>query len=311
MRLDKFLSEKYPKVSRAVFQKLIESGNVMINGATCENVRQNVSESDDVSVTFPKKSDFADEIAAFEKQVIYEDENVVVINKPAGILTHAKGGLVDEFTVADFIASKHKAGSQQLSERSGIVHRLDRGTSGVLIAAKNPAAQGFLQKQFQDRKTHKTYLALTEKAPKIEAARIDLPIGRNAKRPSEFRVDPSGKPAITDYKTLEIFGDGSALVELKPLTGRTHQLRVHLSHIKAPIIGDVVYNKNCHPELVSGSNNKTVAEGDSSPRMFLHAAELEITIPKIHDETANQRKIFHVSPPPDFWDEIARRRMIQ
>ncbi|MCL1876831.1 RluA family pseudouridine synthase [Candidatus Saccharibacteria bacterium] len=354
MRLDKFLAEKYPDTSRAIFQKLIDSKRVDINGAKATSVRQNVSETDEIVVQhFPHQLTFADEIADFAKNVIYEDENVVVVNKPAGILTHMKGSVADEFTVSDFVKSRMMKSSTVFSEsssrkcvngaakvtgspvdgdvtpresldalrdeekmvddfdiftksnRPGIVHRLDRATSGVLIAAKNPKAQNLLQNQFQDRKAHKTYLALVEKAPKLMEAKIDLPIGRNPKQPSEFRVDSNGKAAVTNYKVVQTFADGSALVELKPLTGRTHQLRVHLSYINAPIVGDAVYNVIASKAKQSNPDR----HGDESPsddkqRMFLHAKELEITIP---GEPNNERKIFTADLPQDFQDEIARR----
>ena len=207
-------------------------------------------------------------------------------------MTHSKGEINDEFTVADFVRSRLKdPKSFADSNRPGIVHRLDRATSGVLIAAKNPETQKFLQKQFADRKAKKTYLALAEKTPKVSAARIDLPIGRNPKSPSEFRIDAKGKTAVTDYKILETFADNSALIELKPQTGRTHQLRVHLAHIGAPIIGDAVYGK------------AKIKDGQI-PRMFLHAAELEITIPH---EGENQRRTFVANLPGDFQQEIEKR----
>ena len=292
MRLDLFLAKKYPGTSRAIFQKLIDAERVEINGAKAKGASQNVAASDDVKVFIPHQLTFAAEIADFVKNVIFEDENVVVVNKPAGILTHMKGGIADEFTVADFVKSRMENSDDVFSKtnRPGIVHRLDRATSGVLIAAKNKEAQSLLQNQFQERKAHKTYVALVEKAPKIGSAQIDLPIGRNPRFPSEFKIDPNGKSAVTDYKTLEVFNDGSALVELKPLTGRTHQLRVHLSHIGAPIVGDAVYGS-----------------GETGDRMFLHAFELEITIPKTGRQTENQRRTFRAELPQDFQDEIARR----
>ncbi|MCL2037977.1 RluA family pseudouridine synthase [Candidatus Saccharibacteria bacterium] len=288
MRLDIFLAQKYPEYSRATFQKLIEAGRVEAAGQTVTSPSVNVAENDDIKVHFPHQKTFAKEIEDFAKNVIYEDDNVVVINKPAGVLTHMKGSLANEFTVADFVRSRITANDDSFtkSNRLGIVHRLDRGTSGVLIAAKNSESAKFLTKQFQDRKAKKTYIALVAKAPKVSAAHIDLPIGRNPKKPAEFRIDPKGKSAITDYKTLEVFDDGSALVELKPLTGRTHQLRVHMAHIGAPIVGDVVY-------------------GRAGGRMFLHAAELEITIPREND---NERKAFMAPLPNDFQAEIERRR---
>ena len=294
MRLDLFLAKKFPKHSRASFQKLIDSERIEINGTKAKNARQSVSGSDDIKVFFPHQLTFAKEITDFASNIIFEDENVVIINKPIGLLTHAKGNLADEFTVSDFVKSRMEANGDDVfvkTTRPGIVHRLDRTTSGILIAAKNPEAQSFLQKQFQDRRVKKTYLAIVEKAPKITVARIDLPIGRNPKYPSEFKIDANGKSAITDYKTLEVFADGSALLELKPVTGRTHQLRVHMKHLNSPILGDVVYN-----------SNKT---GD---RMFLHALELEITIPKTGSETENQRRIFYADLSSDFQNEVNYRR---
>lgn len=290
MRLDTWLTQKYPGTSRTIFQKLIAQGRVRVDDQPVSTASFNVGENTDIKVDFPEAPNFASEIKSFAKNVVYEDENVVVINKPAGILTHSKGEMNDEFTVADFVKSRIIAdGAKQPSDdafintnRPGIVHRLDRATSGILIAAKNPETAKMLQRQFSDRKTKKTYLALVAKMPKAPEARIDLPIGRNPKKPAQFRVDAKGKSAVTDYKTIKTFADGSALVELKPTTGRTHQLRVHMAHIGAPIVGDVVY-------------------GRPAKRMFLHAAQLEITIPH------GQRIIFTAPVPADFQEEIDAR----
>ena len=271
MRLDAYLAKNYPEQSRSTWQKIIEDGFVQVNGKTADK-KTRASDQDTIDI---KK--FQKTIAPIDIPIIYEDDNVVVMDKPVGVLTHAKGALSEEFTVADFVASKiTDKDFRNSSNRPGIIHRLDRATSGIIIVAKNPETAKLLTNQFADRKAHKTYLAMVKKAPKLESARIDLPIGRNPKRPSEFRVDPKGKPAITDYKVVQLFNDGSALLELKPLTGRTHQLRVHLAHIGSPIIGDPVY-------------------GDAeSERMMLHAQELEITIPD------GQRKTFSTKIPHEF-----------
>jgi 23S rRNA pseudouridine1911/1915/1917 synthase len=310
--------------SRAQFQKFIADGRVKVGEKVIVDPAKDVDENAEIVVEFPELANFAKEVRDFAENVLYEDENVVVVNKPAGVLTHAKGAFYDEFTVADFVKARVIATSSSHllrgssnsgldsrvkpendamaafaeSNRPGIVHRLDRATSGVLIAAKNPATVTLLAKQFADRKAHKTYLAIVANVPKLDRARIDLPIARNPKKPAEFRVDAKGKLAITDYKILEKFDDGSALVELKPLTGRTHQLRVHLAHIGAPIVGDDIYNENLakklakHPEL------------REHVRMFLHAYALEITIPH---EPENQRKTFTADPPNDFKQEIEKR----
>jgi 23S rRNA pseudouridine1911/1915/1917 synthase len=287
VRLDQYLAEKFPEWSRSLLQKFIDQGRCTVNGLVVRRSKKLVAPSDEIILHLPTPPNFSGRTLP----VIYSDENVLVINKPAGILTHSKGNLTDEFTVADFVASQMStadlASFSPTNNRPGIVHRLDRATSGVLIAAKNLPAHRLLQKQFAARTAHKTYLAIVEKAPKLDAARIDLPIERNPKAPAEFRVGAAGKPASTDYRILEKLPVGGALVELKPATGRTHQLRVHLTHIGAPIVGDSLYGG-----------------GRDGDRMFLHAARLEITIPA---EPNNQRRIFTAPLPDDFLAEIKRR----
>lgn len=270
MRLDKYLAEEYPERSRATWQKLIETGQVYVNGCAANICRFEVSEDDDIEFgTLP---------VAFEASgtlpVVYEDDHVVVINKPVGILTHAKGALTEEFSVAEYM--RPRMNEPDNTNRPGIVHRLDRMTSGIIICAKDDETNHTLQKQFQDRKAHKTYYAVVDGTPKHTEAKLDLPIERNPKKPSTFRVGAKGKSAVTSYKVVASNGKYS-VVELKPVTGRTHQLRVHLAYIGCPIVGDMVYG------------------GSKSPidRLCLHAASLEITIP------TSQRKTFSADPPED------------
>ena len=231
--------------------------------------------------------DFANEIQDFAaKHVIYQDNNVVVINKPAGLLVHAKGGIDHEFTVADYVRAQFdpaERAEHSDNNRLGIVHRLDRATSGVMICARNLATAAMLSRQFAERKAHKTYLAVTECVPAELAAQINLPIGRNLSRPATFRVDGKGKVAITDYQVLRINEDGTALLELKPQTGRTHQLRVHLSYIGCPIVGDPIY----------GHGDSRYNDG----RLMLHAWQLEISIP---GADGNVRRTFIAEPPREF-----------
>ena len=160
-----------------------------------------------------------------------------------------------------------------------LVHRLDRDTSGVVILAKNEATQTMLRKQFQDRKAHKTYYAVVDGRPKLDEAIINLPIARNLKQPTTFMVDPKGKPAETYYKVIRSDGTHS-LLELKPTTGRTHQLRVHLKYIGCPIVGDKVYNAE-----------------SKGKRLMLHAYSLEISIP---GENENVRRTFVADLPNSF-----------
>lgn len=262
MRLDVYMAKFWPEYSRSQWQKFIEMGLVEVDGKVVTSVRHQLGEDSVVThKTLP--------VASFDAQtlpVVYEDDHVIVINKPAGVLTHAKGAMTEEFSVAEFV--RPRMTEKDDTNRPGIVHRLDRATSGVIICAKDSETKRLLQKQFQDRKVHKTYFAVVKGVPKLAEAKIDLPIERNPKVPSSFRVGAKGKSAVTIYKTLAS-NDTYSVLELKPQTGRTHQLRVHLAYLGCPIVGDALY------------------DGGKSPigRMCLHAKELEITIPEGRRET--------------------------
>jgi 23S rRNA pseudouridine1911/1915/1917 synthase len=268
-RVDAFLAAVAPEYSRSFWQKRCESGDVLVNSKTVK-ANHKLQLDDLIEVHTP-------EVPTFEGQelpVIYEDDDVIVINKPAGVLTHAKGAENDEFTVAEFVRPRTTDGLD--TNRPGIVHRLDRGTSGIIIATKNPEAKRWLQGQFTKRNVKKTYLALIEGHLREHEAILRLPIERNPKKPQTFRVGANGKSAETAYKVMKRYDRGD-LVELKPLTGRTHQIRVHLSYLGHPIIGDHVY----------GTDDKKLG------RMFLHAHALELTLP------SHERKVFTAPLPPE------------
>ena len=250
-RLDVLLAERHPESSRSTWQKHIKAGHVQVNGKPAKNSRQEVSDADRIAIDIPDATDFSDSTLP----ILYLDDDVIVVNKPAGILTHSKGELNDEFTVAGFFARYTTSGLD--TDRPGIVHRLDRDTSGVIIGGRTPEACALLKAQFSERKAKKWYLAIVEGHPKESQAVIDLPIGRNPSAPSTFRVDSKGKAAVTEYEVLKSW-DKYSLVKLHPLTGRTHQLRVHMQYINTPILGDRVYGK-------------------AGERLFLHAYKLEIT----------------------------------
>ena len=269
VRLDIYLSTKFDTtISRSLWQKYIKAGYVSVNNKVVTTPKFEVDETDEIALNLPEK-----EQADVDLPILYEDDDVIVVNKPSGLLTHAKGGLSDEPTVAEIIRPKTSFATD--TDRPGIVHRLDRDTSGLLIIAKNPESAAHLQRQFAERTAKKTYIAITDSKPKLNAAKIDLPIGRNPSAPSTFRIDPNGKPAQTTYHVLTE-NDTQSLVELKPTTGRTHQLRVHLAHLNAPILGDRVYGKS------------------SDCRMMLHAQKLDITLP------SGERKVFEAAIPDEF-----------
>ena len=264
-RADLILVEQHPEFNRSTLQNFIKSGYVSLNGEIIKKPNAEIEALDDetwpiLDLKVPERETPPD----VKDLTIYEDDNVIVINKPAGLLSMAKGEFTTEPTLEDY---------------GLLVHRLDRDTSGVVILAKNEATQSFLRKQFQERKTHKTYFAVVEGQPKLDEAKIDLPIERSIKSPTTFIVSPSGKPSVTFYKVVKS-SDKYSLLELKPITGRTHQLRVHLKYLGHPILGDKVY-------------------GDKpADRLYLHAASLEITLP------GGERKTFESPLPKEFEDVL-------
>ncbi len=275
-RLDQYVVRQHPIFSRSFAVRLIEEGNVVINGEANTKAGYKLRPGDDIVITYDEAAQ--ELIPDIELEVVYEDDDCVVINKPVGVLTHSKGSFNPEATVSTWLRSRMKAMS---GERAGIVHRLDRATSGVMICAKTPEALSWLQKQFSQRKTKKTYSAVVAGTMTESEAIIDMPIERNPKKPQTFRVGNNGKSALTAYKVLKTDGKHS-LLELKPTTGRTHQLRVHLEKLDHPILGDTFYG------------------GKPAKRLYLHAKSLEITLP------SRERKTFEVPVPPEFEAMVAK-----
>lgn len=269
-RTDVFIAKLYPKFTRSSLEKLFTDGLI-----TVENVKLKPSHRlKEHEVVKVDQKYFTKQPPIIDIPVIYEDNNVVVMDKPEGVLTHAKGPLLVEATVASFISSRLDK-KLAVGNRAGIVHRLDRATSGVIIAAKNQQSLTMLQKQFSQRKAKKKYLAIVQGTPSSSRAIIDAPILRNPAKLQTFKVDPEGKSATTEYEVVQQFSHGGkeySLIELRPMSGRTHQLRVHMAYIGHPIAGDPIYS--------SGKGS-----------LMLHATSLEVTIP------VGQRKIF-TSPMP-------------
>lgn len=273
-RLDKELARLFPDYSRSSIEKLIDSGAATVNEGSAKT-KYKLKAGDVIEVDFHPIDKAAEDI---DLPVLYEDENVVVIDKPDGVLSHSKGMFNKEGTVATWLKNHVDDSSDDFwqSNKAGIVHRLDRATSGVMICAKNSDTHRFLQKQFSQRTVKKSYLALIDGELPTEEGLIDVPIERNPKKPATFRGGANGKSAQTNFKVLKNNESGGALVELKPVTGRTHQLRVHLNYLGKPILGDDFYG------------------GKEADRLMLHAHTLEITLP------GGIRKIFESKPPKEF-----------
>jgi 23S rRNA pseudouridine1911/1915/1917 synthase len=268
-RLDVYAVAEIKQLSRSSVRQLIDEGKVLVNGKQVKSGYK-VRANEEIDIDYDLKE--LEQIPEIDLPVIYEDDDCLVVIKPAGILTHSKGAFNPEATVGTFIAPKLSGLS---GDRAGIVHRLDRATSGIIICAKNEDAMTWLQKQFSQRKVKKTYYAVIEGTLEPKEAVIEVPIERNPRDPKTFKPGLSGKPAVTRYKVVETV-NGKSLVELSPTTGRTHQLRVHLKYLEHPILGDTIY------------------EGAPADRMYLHAERLELTLPN------KERKVFEASLPPEF-----------
>lgn len=274
LRADVLLARLHPEFSRAALAKLFDKGLVTLHN-------KKLKPGEKIMPDMPMVADVSSlqaTTAAIDLPVIYEDDDCIVINKPAGVLTHVQGEFNPEPTVASFL--RQKSTELEDGERAGVVHRLDRATSGVIIGAKNKRAMSWLQKQFANRDVAKTYVAVIRGHLKQDEAIIDMPIERNPKAPATHRVGVNGREAQTYYKVLQK-NDRYSLIELKPKTGRTHQLRVHVAHLGHPIVGDPLYGNGVY--------------GD---RLYLHARSLEITLP------SGKRATFEAPLPPEFMELI-------
>lgn len=277
-RADVFVAENLPQFTRSSLRRLFDNNLVLLDGKPVKaSHKLRLSDNLEVDTTL-----LATQPNDVKLPIIYEDKDVIVLDKPAGVLTHSKGVLNTEATVASFIS--HKLNDKKLAgNRAGIVHRLDRATSGVIVAAKNEKVSKWLQKQFSTRKAKKIYSAIVEGVPVPAQAIIDAPIERNPQKPQMFRVGAGGKPAQTKYKVikkLDWLSNAYSLLELQPLTGRTHQLRIHLKYIDHPIVGDHLY-------------------GQGGDHMYLHAKSLELTLP-------GERKMQFEAPEPSYFVDFAK-----
>lgn len=245
--------------------------------------------------------------------VIYEDKNFLALNKPAGIAVHRGAGVKSQ-TLVDWLVAKYpevKRVGDDPSERPGIVHRLDKGTSGVMLAARNQETFESLKRLFKTRRIEKTYLALVVGAPKKSSGIIDEPIGRMASQRTKRGTGKNilgARQAMTEYRVLERFGaarrgriGGYSLIEAKPKTGRMHQIRVHLASIGAPVVGDKTYGR---PGRASPSAGGARAEFSGLERNFLHAFSLEFSYPE------GRRWRFEAALPADLQNILRNLRRV-
>lgn len=288
-RIDQFLASQLPELSRSRIQSLLKSGDILLNGARAK-AKQNVGSGDSIQVDIPEPQPEVAQPQDIPLDVLYEDQDIIVVNKAHGMVVHPAAGNADGTLVNAllFHCRGELAGSGGAG-RPGIVHRLDKDTSGCLVAAKNDAAHQSLVSQFAERKTGKRYLAVVQSRPNKDADTVFTHIGRHpVNRMKMAVVNPgSGKTAITDYSVLHTAADGTTLVHCDLHTGRTHQIRVHMLHIGTPILGDPIYAKPARQPVQTG-------------RLMLHAWQLELFHPQ-----SGERMAFE-APVPDEFDPWQR-----
>ncbi|HYS01531.1 MAG TPA: RluA family pseudouridine synthase [Candidatus Eisenbacteria bacterium] len=283
-RLDQYLVDLLPTLSRSQVQRLISEGHVRLNGvATRPGAR--LHPGDELAWHVPPTAPTALTPQPMDLRVLYEDDDLVVIDKPAGLVVHPGPGHAAGTLVHGLLARGAQWSSIGGVERPGIVHRLDKDTSGLLVIARNDAAHRDLAGQLQDRSLRRRYRAIVVGEVADAAARIDAPIGRDPRHRQRMAVVASGREAITDFRRLGLV-QGHTLLEVSLLTGRTHQVRVHLAYLHHPVLGDPVY----------GRPSPLIA------RPALHAAEIEFRHPRTGQAISLESAL-----PPDFvaaWDAL-------
>ncbi len=275
-RLDAFLAEQVSEVSRSHWKTLIQAGHVMVNGAACKP-NQKLKSGDGIEWTVPEVAPMETLPEDIPLHILYEDGAVLVLNKPPGRVVHPAAG--NETGTLVNALMFHDPGFESL-ERAGIVHRLDKDTSGVMVVAKSEKAMAELKRQFKARETEKEYLALVWGEPP-PSGRIETLIGRHPVHRKKMAVlKLGGRTAVSNYETLERF-DEVALVRVRIETGRTHQIRVHMAHIGHPIVGDTVYSR---------ARRHTLPE--KPERQMLHATRLAFNHPETGKRLSFEAPLF-------------------
>ncbi len=291
-RIDKYLHGRFRNLSRHFLQNAIKAGAVKVNGQPVKPSFK-LSHRDVIEFVLPEPEKKEIEPEDIPLDVLYEDDDLIILNKPPDLIVHPARGN-KHGTLVNALAHYSERLSSGLGEfRPGIVHRLDRNTTGVMVVTKHDIAQWKVAKQFELRQVEKSYLAIVHGTPELTADRIDAPLGVHPKIREKYAIRPeTGKEAVTFYEVIEAFR-GFSLVHCKPRTGRTHQIRVHLSHLKHPIVADDMYGgKLVYPWQLADA--EPAVEEPVISRCALHAWTLEFTHP-----TTEQRVRFEAPLPAD------------
>jgi 23S rRNA pseudouridine1911/1915/1917 synthase len=280
MRLDQALAKLFPQYSRNRLQAWLEAGHIRLAGdAAALRRNQAVMGGEELLLAPPAlPTEASPRAQRMPLKIVHEDEDLIVLDKPAGLVVHPGAGQPDRTLLNALLAHAPSLGGVP---RAGIVHRLDKDTTGLLVVAKNVVAQASLVKQLADRSMRRVYLAVVQGDPPASGT-IDAPLGRDVRARTRMAVNSGGKPARTAYRVVERFGGQAALVECRLETGRTHQIRVHFQHIRHPLVGDAVYRRGTR-------------HGIAFPRQALHATELSLVHPRSGETVA-----WKAAPPRDF-----------
>lgn len=288
-RLDKYLVTCLPEFSRSRIAGLVEAGCVTVNGKTAKKAGHSIDDGDEIEVRVPATQSVGLVAEDIPLDIIFENDELIVVNKPAGMVVHPAAGHAGGTLVNAVLGHEPDMEGIGGEERPGLVHRLDKDTSGVIVLAKNERAHRWLQDQFRDRKVEKIYLALVDGKPPTPTGRVEAPIGRDPNHRKKMAILPGGntnrpgaggREAVSEYRTLETFPKHT-LLEFHPHTGRTHQIRLHCAFLGCPIVSDPIY----------GHRHSSLPE---LKRHFLHASKLSITIPG-----QKQSQIFEAPLPDD------------
>ncbi len=280
IRLDKFLSLRFSDISRSRLQQLIDGGNVFLFDKKISDSSRKIKSGDEYMIIVPPAEEAEPEPEDIALDIVFEDDDLLVINKPAGMTVHPAAGAYSH-TLVNALLFHCKGSLSGIGgvKRPGIVHRIDKDTSGLLVVAKNDFSHNFLSEQFAEHSIERTYLAFVYGNPNPLKGTIEGNIGRSsADRKKMALVQTGGKSAVTNYQTTELFKRAAALVQCNLETGRTHQIRVHLSSIGNALIGDKVYIKNHKSSLQIPQAIKTKI--NAFPRQALHAKSLGFIHPR-------------------------------
>jgi 23S rRNA pseudouridine1911/1915/1917 synthase len=289
-RLDKFLVGQLQEFSRSRIQGLITGGFVEVNGRAAKKAGQTLESGFEVTVRVPPAAPTGLVAEDIPLDIVFENDDLVVVNKPAGMVVHPAAGHTSGTLVNALLGYDPEIEGIGGEERPGVVHRLDKETSGLILLAKNERAHRWLQDQFRLRKVDKTYHALVDGKPPTPTGRVEAHIGRDPSHRKRMAIVPEsrGRAAISEYKTLESFRNHT-LLEFHPLTGRTHQIRLHCAFLGCPIVGDEVYGRKKFSVDIS--------------RQFLHAYRLKITLPG-----EKETRLFEAPLPDELANALNRLR---